>query len=1004
MSISKELYRLLFEISPGVVLVLCNNEIIACNAGAAGLLGCPAETIRSCSLLDLSAEYQGDNIASKSAWESKIEAVRRGTSQIFEWRFKRLNGENFDAQVMLNALDHDGQIYLQLTIIAGRKQAGILSEELSALPQLMTGEQRQAYAYRVKGARGYLFNQTEIQPLINDDENGGQHPEVGNGPSFAKPMTVSGEEIGQIGVYDNQPLEPEDQEFLNLIAEQVAEALERTRLLEQTHQRAVELEAVAQVSMAASTALDVNELLQQVVDLTKARFNLYHAHIYLFDDPLPTPFKGGREGGVLVLAAGAGEAGRKMVVQGWSIPFDREDSLVARVARMQQGIIVNDVRQETYFLANPLLPDTRSELAVPLIAGPRLLGVLDVQADVVGRFTQADLQIQTTLASQVAVVLRNASLYAETQAALAETEALYDISAHISTALTLDEVLLAATTPAIDNGAANAQLFSIELDQDGQPAWLEVAATWPDDDTTVSPGTRFYLPDFPFAKLWVSDPHNLVLIGHVAEDKRLDPATRTIFEQSGIAASILMPLLLAGRWVGLISINWKTPYPFAESDRRLYKSVAIQAGVVVNNFLLLEETRQRAVQLERLAQLESALSKADKETEILDTVAQVLESDQDITIVLYYMDLNLDGQPTRLNPIARWQDTSSPLQDITPNKPVRLDSIPGVSLWLDNPNKMLLFDDVSVDTRLDEASQQMATELGFKGMAILPLYSGGRWQGVITFSWAETYNLTNNEQFMLQQLLEPIAAVVAGRRAYVAQQQTLDETASLYVAGRHISAANNLQEVVAALMEELPIPVINRAVLYIFEHNAAGEMESMVLRASWYKGVGTLPLPIGTRYPRAMFISTGLLLNPEPLFFDDIQHDERIDDPATLAVLQQQNIRAMAVLPLWIGTRQLGVLLLEAEEIYHFTESEIRPYLSLIGPVAVSVENHRLLEQAQARVRHEQILREVTAQVHLATDVDTIMRTAAQEVGRALGRQAFVYLAPGDGAAEDVAE
>jgi GAF domain-containing protein len=90
--------------------------------------------------------------------------------------------------------------------------------------------------------------------------------------------------------------------------------------------------------------LDPDELLQAVVNLTKERFGLYHAHIYLADESWNT----------LLLAAGAGDVGREMVAGNHSIPLNVEKSLVARAAREQQAVIVNDVRSEPDFLPNPL--------------------------------------------------------------------------------------------------------------------------------------------------------------------------------------------------------------------------------------------------------------------------------------------------------------------------------------------------------------------------------------------------------------------------------------------------------------------------------------------------------------------------------------------------------------------------------------------------------------------------------------------------------------------------
>ena len=171
----------------------------------------------------------------------------------------------------------------------------------------------------------------------------------------------------------------------------------RISLEKRVADRTRDLEIVAEVGTATSTILDVKSLLQEVVNLTKERFNLYHSHIYLLDEA----------GENLVLASGAGEAGRQMVAEERSIPLNREQSLVARAAREQKGIIVNDVTQVPDFLPNPLLPDTRSELAVPMIVGGRVIGVFDVQSDLVGRFTDSDINIQTTLAAQVATSIQN---------------------------------------------------------------------------------------------------------------------------------------------------------------------------------------------------------------------------------------------------------------------------------------------------------------------------------------------------------------------------------------------------------------------------------------------------------------------------------------------------------------------------------------------------------------------------------------------------------------------
>ncbi|MBI3161017.1 MAG: GAF domain-containing protein [Chloroflexi bacterium] len=206
-----------------------------------------------------------------------------------------------------------------------------------------------------------------------------------------------------------------------------------TNLEVRVAERTGALTTVAEIGTATSTILELDKLLQEVVALSKQRFNLYHSHIYLLDEA----------GQNLVLAAGAGEAGRIMVSEGRSIPLSREQSLVARAARERRGVTVNDVTQAPDFLPNPLLPDTRSELAVPMIVGNQVLGVFDVQSNVAGRFTGSDIDIQTTLAAQVASAVQNTRLYAQAEAARQDAKSLVDYAAEGIAILDLETELWA---------------------------------------------------------------------------------------------------------------------------------------------------------------------------------------------------------------------------------------------------------------------------------------------------------------------------------------------------------------------------------------------------------------------------------------------------------------------------------------------------------------------------------------------------------------------------------
>jgi len=330
----------------------------------------------------------------------------------------KLNGFSENDQLVLEGLC--GQIAIAIESTRLREEMDARMSELTTLQRYMSREGWEAYrAQKEELLTGYQFDHQGVLALPNVSEktavNGNGRSAIPQPTSFDSldiSLTVrGGEAIGKLGVQadDDNPLTEDELEFLRSVSTQVAEALEAARLFEQTQDSlneqerlSTQLETVAQVSTAASTVLEVDALLQAVVDLTRASFNLYHAHVYLVDEARSR----------LVLRAGADQVGRLMTLEGREISLNAE-SLVARAARTRKGIVENDVRKIVDFLPNPLLPHTRAELAVPMIVGDRLIGILDLQSDQVDYFTEEDLNIHRTLASQIAVAVQNAILFAE---------------------------------------------------------------------------------------------------------------------------------------------------------------------------------------------------------------------------------------------------------------------------------------------------------------------------------------------------------------------------------------------------------------------------------------------------------------------------------------------------------------------------------------------------------------------------------------------------------------
>ncbi len=181
--------------------------------------------------------------------------------------------------------------------------------------------------------------------------------------------------------------------------------------------RTQQLETVVSVSQRLASILDVGDLLHQVVTITKETFNYYHVHIYLLD---------GRHE-ALNLTEGYGEPGAEMKRRGHNIPLAAPKSLVARAAREGRIITIENVRLNPDWLPNPLLPETCSEMAVPVMRDRQIAGVLDVQSETVGGLSQGDEAVLQLLANQIAIAIHNARLFGETRIALHDAQKLQQL-------------------------------------------------------------------------------------------------------------------------------------------------------------------------------------------------------------------------------------------------------------------------------------------------------------------------------------------------------------------------------------------------------------------------------------------------------------------------------------------------------------------------------------------------------------------------------------------------
>jgi len=193
--------------------------------------------------------------------------------------------------------------------------------------------------------------------------------------------------------------------------DQLAQRIEEQKT--SLEKRLFQLKTASEISQKVSTLLDPDVLIQQVADLIKERFDLYYVGVFIIDNA--------RE--YAVLKYGTGEAGRRMLAAKHRLAVGGF-SMIGWATQTRKPRVALDVGEEAVHFDNPFLPETRSELALPIISGVNILGALSVQSVKENAFDDNDVLILQSVADSIGIALENANSYMRTQEALSEIKTL----------------------------------------------------------------------------------------------------------------------------------------------------------------------------------------------------------------------------------------------------------------------------------------------------------------------------------------------------------------------------------------------------------------------------------------------------------------------------------------------------------------------------------------------------------------------------------------------------
>jgi GAF domain-containing protein/anti-sigma regulatory factor (Ser/Thr protein kinase) len=351
--------------------------------------------------------------------------------------------------------------------------------------------------------------------------------------------------------------------------------------------RAALLHAASAVGRDITSILDPDRLLQRTVDVICSEFGFYYAGVFLADET----------GEWAVLRAGRGQAGATMVAQGHKLRVDGHSMIGAATGR-RRAVIALDVGEEPIHFKNPHLPDTRSEMALPLIVGDDLIGALTVQSEVEAAFSQDDITALRAMADQLAIAIDNARLHAENERLLVRSErrarlleAAAVVGRSVTSILDLDE-LLGGTVDVICDayGFYYAGVFLVD-----DAEWVVLRAGRGEAGAAM-----------------LSQGHRLKVGGHsmigAATEQRqariaLDVGEEPVHFKNphlpDTRSEMALPLIAGHELIGALTVQSVKEAAFSDEDIAMLQSMADQLAIAIDNAWLLQRLEAAHAELVR---------------------------------------------------------------------------------------------------------------------------------------------------------------------------------------------------------------------------------------------------------------------------------------------------------------------------------------------------------------------------------------------------------------------
>ena len=417
------------------------------------------------------------------------------------------------------------------------------------------------------------------------------------------PMMVDNKAIGALILQDLENEKAFNQshlQYLDSLAKQVSKIVYNAQSLDDARKQNTKIQAAAEIARDISSALNLDELLLKAVNLIRERFNFYHAGVFLVD----------HAGNNVIIREATGEAGAQMKRLGHKHAIGSK-STVGFVAGQGEQLVINDISKDVTHKHNPLLPDTKAEVAIPMKIGERIVGVLDIQSTVPYSFNPNDLNTFQVLADQLAIAVNNTELFAETQEHLSQHRLLHHITTSAASGTTLDEALT-STVKGLQVTLGGDRVSILLSDDERKNLTIKAWVGYSEESTDL------VVPFNSGITGWVAAHRKPLRISDVTKDARY------IQVSANTRSELALPLIFRNEILGVLNIESEQVAAYTDNDEEMLGTLAGSLAAIIANARLVEQIRKQAERERMLYEITSKIRRSTDMQTILSTTISEL--------------------------------------------------------------------------------------------------------------------------------------------------------------------------------------------------------------------------------------------------------------------------------------------------------------------------------------------------------------------------------------------